>query len=781
MSADFPTQWDAQWVWPRLPDTISRRDGVVVHLRARVVLDDVPTEVPARVTADSRYVLSVNGTEVSRGPARGIPERLAFHVVDLGQYLRAGENVVAATVRYYGVATKWWQPAAPFGELGYGGFLFEAPAIGLRSDASWRGRLAPWQPNPGDLGLREDVDGRDLPPDWQEPGFDDADWAPVAPLTVPPVGGASAAPPGPPYGGMEPSGIPELTAETRQGALVAEGASGGGTSARFRTFDVGSLTHGTVVLTVEAEEGTVVGLTAGEDVGQDGLAVAAPRNWSATYVASGRQAERFETLEPVGFRYVTAVSPAEASIAVDAVERIYPPASGGSFACDDERLTTLWGVGARTVQLCSMDAFVDCPGREQQSWVGDSYLHSLVTMVTASDWRLVRRNLRIGAHAQRRDGFLSGISAGVGTVTPVSIPEYSCYWVRALARYVERSGDTATARELMPTATEVLAAFERHRSDDGFLRRLPGIVFVDWAQTERAEVTAAVDALYAAALLDHARMLELVLDDAAGAEDARRRQQITASAFEHLWDEERGVYVDALDAGGALRRVSQQTNALAVVGRCVPAERRARVLDRVLDPRRVRRTLCNADLPEPEHWRYQRWRPEGFDDEHDVVEAQPFLAHFLNEAIALSGRTELLVDRCLQWWPQVEQGATTFGEFWQAEAGTASRCHGWSASPTYDLSAYVLGVRPVVETAADLGFTRAVVAPAFGHLTHVSGSVPTPSGPLVVDLSRAGGHVVLPPGMTSAEVRLPGRDPVVLDGPGQHSLPGEAGGQGTLS
>jgi hypothetical protein len=769
MRTELPTQWDAHWVWPRLPDALGPRDGVVVELRTRVVLDEVPEQVVARVTADSRYVLSVNGVEVSRGPARGIPERLAFQVVDLTEHLRAGENVLTATVRYYGVATRWWQPAAPFGGLGYGGFLFEAPSIGLRSDASWRGRLAPWQPNPGDMGLREDVDGRGLRPDWHEAGFDDSDWEPVVELAVPLVGGVTAAPPGPPYGGMEPSGIPELTSDLRRGSLVADGPTGD-TDTSYRTFDLGALTHGTIVLTVEAEAGTVIELSAGEDLGEDGRAVAAPRDWAGTYTASGRPGERFETLEPVGFRYVTAVAPTRASVAVDALERIYPVSTVGSFSCDDERLSATWGVGARTVQLCSMDAFVDCPGREQQSWVGDSYLHALVTMVTSSDWRLVRRNLRISAHAQRKDGFLSGISAGVGTATPVSIPEYSCYWVRALARYVERSGDLVIARELLPTATEVLAAFERHRAEDGFLRRLPGIVFVDWAQTERAEVTAAVDALYAAALLDHARLLELVLGDVAGAEDARRRQRVTATAFERLWDEDRGVYVDALDSSGPRRRVSQQTNALAVVAGCVPPERLSRVLDHVLDPARIRRTLCNADLPEPEHWRYQQWQPEGFDEEHDVVEAQPFLAHFLHEAIALAGRPELLAERCLQWWPQVEQGATTFGEFWTAKAGTASRCHGWSATPTYDLSAHVLGVRPLVETAADLGFRRAVIAPAFGRLAHVAGAVPTPHGPLRVELSTSGGQVVVPAGMTSAEVRLPGTDPVVLDGPGTHRL-----------
>ena len=38
--------------------------------RKTIRLDSVPERVPARVTADSRYVLFANGQEVFRGPIR---------------------------------------------------------------------------------------------------------------------------------------------------------------------------------------------------------------------------------------------------------------------------------------------------------------------------------------------------------------------------------------------------------------------------------------------------------------------------------------------------------------------------------------------------------------------------------------------------------------------------------------------------------------------------------------------------------------------------------------
>ena len=112
---------------------------------ATVQLDAVPASVPARVTADSRFVLFVNGVEVARGPARSIPERLAWTEIDLAPYLRAGRNAIAALVRFYGVPGPWWRPATPSFLLGFGSFAFESPAIGVISDASWKGRAAPYR------------------------------------------------------------------------------------------------------------------------------------------------------------------------------------------------------------------------------------------------------------------------------------------------------------------------------------------------------------------------------------------------------------------------------------------------------------------------------------------------------------------------------------------------------------------------------------------------------------------------------------------------------------
>lgn len=51
-------------------------------------LNEVPQLVPACITADSRYVLFVNGQEVFRGPIRSQPRRMYYDLFDLAPYCK---------------------------------------------------------------------------------------------------------------------------------------------------------------------------------------------------------------------------------------------------------------------------------------------------------------------------------------------------------------------------------------------------------------------------------------------------------------------------------------------------------------------------------------------------------------------------------------------------------------------------------------------------------------------------------------------------------------------
>ena len=129
-----------------------------------------------------------------------------------------------------------------------------------------------------------------------------------------------------------------------------------------------------------------------------------------------------------------------------------------------------------------------------------------------------------------------------------------------------------------------------------------------------------------------------------------------------------------------------------------------------------------------------------------------------------------LADMRRYWGFQLAQGATTAWEqldlntspptLWQESL--TSRCHGWSAGPSWLLPRYVLGVAPSAP-----GFAHIRLRPQLGDLDWAAGEVPTPHGNIRIELARGGGRVVLPYGVTA---QVAGRQL----GSGEHRLsPGD--------
>ncbi len=607
----------------------------------------------------------------------------------------------------------------------------------------------------------EIFDARANPVGWTSTKFYYSEWRPAKILSAGTLASNRTRIPLEPYSAMERDDLAPLTAiavsftEKSQrtiavndsddplAAYQATQASNYGDS--LDTYETRE-TLATPWVEASGPPGSIVDIYLGEDLRSiDGAVEIRPRFYAIRYILRGDPKERVEGFESVGFRYATVIARGGAQVhRAGATERHYPRAGDASFSCDDQQLNAIWRAGARTLDLCSTDAFLDCPGREQRAWLGDSYVHALLTSVTNCDWRLARRHLRICAHSRRGDGLLGMVAVGDFSISATTIPDYSLHWVRALGRYFEYSGDAVLIRELAPTAISVLAAFERYRASDGLIRGMPGWIFIDWAMTEKSEVVGALDALYAAALDDFAMLCERALDDFRSAAIFRAQAQRTREAFEFLWDAKREVYVDAASSDGPMRRVSQQTNAIAIVSGCARRDRWDAILKNILDEARLVITPTISDDRAP--YISQRLNPADymkFDADTDIVAAQPFFCSILHAAVARAGRRDLIADLCRKWWPQVERGNTTFEEYWSGPVGEASRCHAWSATPTYDLTTHVLGVRPI-----EPGYRKVAIHPHFGSLTKLSGRVPTPHGMIELSLQRdRGGTVAIPPGV----------------------------------
>ena len=85
---------NTRWVWA--PDTAIAPGDTRWMFRRTLTLPADCREARLRITAAFHYLLYINGTLVTRGPARSFDFRKAYDTVDVQPYLRPGvENVLA--------------------------------------------------------------------------------------------------------------------------------------------------------------------------------------------------------------------------------------------------------------------------------------------------------------------------------------------------------------------------------------------------------------------------------------------------------------------------------------------------------------------------------------------------------------------------------------------------------------------------------------------------------------------------------------------------------------
>ncbi|MBM3694169.1 MAG: alpha-L-rhamnosidase [Actinobacteria bacterium] len=779
--APFGPRWRARWIWagrPRIgmdgastPVLDDPRD-VVVLLRRALVLDAAPRSAPARIWVDGRYELRVDGTVVARGPVRSDPHRAHYDVVDLAPHLGPGEHVLGIVARHYGRPTSWWVPARPTYSLGAGGVVFEACLDGewVVSDRTWTGRRGEaWTAvagadSAGSLPV-EAFDARRHPTGWDRPGDAAADWRPATEI-VPFHSGAQADPhpPSEPFGmlappvraafpggarhtavsapldsrvGAEPT--PDPVAQALADEHTAEDPGG---PVHTVGFDFGGIVCGTLELDVRgAAAGTEIACAAAEHVDDDGRLVPLGQHAGFGYVAAGTGTERFTTFDPVGTRYVHASvrSPDGApppTLALTVAERLRPRPPGAEFACADPLLERIHAVGLRTVDLCALDAYVDCPTREQRAWTGDSVVHQMVDLVTNPDWSMARWHPQLAA-APRPDGMLPMAAAcDFADDHHMFVPDWSLHWVRSVHNCYRYTGDRALVAGLLPVAEQTLRWFEAYLDRDGLLDRVSGWVLLDWASVYCEGSSSTLNALWARALEDFAEMATWI-GNAGSAAWATARREAVAAAFDRFWDDTRGVYVDHVVDGEVRRTAAQHGGAAALAAGLVPTDRIDRVVARLTDRTRLVRHSWAMDTVTPEGegigylYLTSGYPDPTWDVDEQMVAAEPFFRYVLHDGLARAGRADLVADQCRDWAVFLDRGETSWPECWNG----GTHCHGWSATPTRDLVVHTLGITP-----AEPGYAAVRVAPALGDLDWARATVPTPHGPVTVE-ARADGAV----------------------------------------
>ncbi|MCX6985999.1 MAG: hypothetical protein NT118_14805, partial [Lentisphaerae bacterium] len=615
----------AKWIWP-INHEVNYLDNRI-QARKEFSLDHVPSKCEIRITADSFYILYVNGQYVTRGPARGFHGSWPFDRVDIAPFLAKGKNVLAVMGYQYGTSTFTYLYANESGILIAG----TADGVSLNTDSTWKVRKAPGYSRGVarlslQLGFQELYDASPDPMDgWKELKYNDGDWATGGSMGVQTPGAM-------PWHSFEERGIPQLTNDLLYPEkVVAKSvwqcakdfalpqnlvklycdekcewmpfgkgdpgkltfAASAPDEARALLLDFGREVVGPMIVETEtALSGGHVDLLATES-----LSGVIPDLPDPTAIHS-RQAfgnrlkpavgkTRHEFLHIWGFRYLLVAvrgNPADIAVKISLRQTVYPLKIAGSFESSEKRLNDIWNMCVHTQKNCMLDAYVDCPWREQAQWWGDACVQARNTFALAADSRLLARGIRqLGTQKT-----FSGLTYGHAPTSShyCILPDFSLTWIVTHWLYYWQTGDLSLFVQMKYRINEVLEYFRCNLGKNGLLSYDDRYwLFLDWCpDLHRTGVPTVLNLQYLLALRYARQMAEMAQFKELEIDCRSRADKLLAAIQTYLYDRNEGVIYDGIDQEGkTVKTQSPHTAALAILLDIFP-ESHDKFLDRVLLP-----------------------------------------------------------------------------------------------------------------------------------------------------------------------------------------------------
>jgi len=767
-------KWHARWLaCPNAP----QKDLGVFYFRKEITLASVPAHFWVHVSADNRFLLHVNGQYAGEGPARGDLFHWRFETIDLAPMLKAGKNVLAATVWNFGTRAPVAQMTDRTGFMLQGDTAAEEAA---NTDASWQVKqeqghgLAPTNGVTGyyAAGPGESVDGRLTQWDWDAPSVSDStswhaaeqighaatreaqdadnNWELVQDLLPPmehrqveagkPVRfeGLAAMP-------AFPASALEIPANTHATLLLdnsvlqtayPELVMSGGRDSEVR------FTYAEALYDAKGNKGNRSEIT-GRHI--EGV--------SDEFISDGGEHRAFQSLWWRTWRYLqiditTKSSPLRLE-KLDGWFNAYPFQEKASIEGDIPELKKLWDTGWRTARLCAHETYMDAPYWEQLQYVGDTRIQALISYSVSGDSRLGKQAITNIQSSIIPEGITQ---SRYPSRLPQFIPPFSLLWVDMLHDYWMYVNDEPLVRETLPRTRGVIDWYASHLRSDGLMGRVKWWEFADWTSgyedgdpPQEADGGSTFLTLQFIEALRDAEELEKQYGSQERAASYQSMIQKASDALNRLsWDARYGVYADT----PAKKTYSQQPNVLAVWQDVAPASERKAILQRVLASQEKSETELDGKTVPP------------------MSAMSYYFRFYLSRALEHAGLADLYVSQLKPWYDMLKLGLSTWAE--QPEP-TRSDCHAWSAHPNYDLLTVVAGIHPGAP-----GFSKVRIEPHLGELHEIHASMPHAGGAITTAYTRNAkdwtAAITLPEGLDGS-LNWSGKDYPLHSGQQTLSLP----------
>ncbi len=755
--------WSASWI---THPTAPLREPIVLHFRRSLKLGAVPASYVVRVSADNRFILFVNGTRVGDGPARGDLGHWRYERFDLAPLLKAGENLITATVWNWGV----YAPVAQMSDRT--AFLLDSEATGDASISTPAGWMVEQEPGHRALdrssvtlqeyfasGPGEEIDAAKYDWGWNSQAAGSgwvAAGTPMRDSIFPGVNKAhSAEITGDNFWGLVPDELPHMEySATSPGLIVRVDSPGGGQdSARFfgekpgtvpanthmhLLLDRKTLTTAYPRLAVSGGKGAKVRLTYSEALydkdkhkgDRDAVEGRQALGLNDSFLPDGGQHRVFEPLWWRTWRYLdldiqTGSSPLTLE-SLTANFTAYPFEERAKLQTGQADLDKIWEISWRTARLDAHETYMDTPYFEQLQYIGDTRIQALISYTVGGDDRLGRQALAAFDDSRFPEGLTR---SRYPSALPQTIPTFSLLWVGMLHDYWMYRPDPALVRSSLEGTRGVLGWFGSHEKEDGLLEKLPWWSFIDWVSsgetpTYDSHGESCITTLeYLGALIDGADLEQNLGDSVIAARYRARAARVRSGLYGKCWNADRQMLADNSDQ----KVFSQQANILAVLYDVVPKGRQQQILRKML-------------AIEP------GTTPNG------VLSASYYFRFYLARALEHAGMADDYLGSLDPWRKLLPLHFSTWPEI---PGDTRSDSHAWTAHPIYDLLTLVAGIEP-----SSPGFGTVRIAPHLGNLTTLSAVFPHPEGTIEVKYRRQGSGIeatITLPGPVTGEFLFHGR------------------------
>ena len=402
-----------------------------------------------------------------------------------------------------------------------------------------------------------------------------------------------------------------------------------------------------------------------------------------------------KTFEPLwwkSFRYLRVESDKPVEFKATFGEYYYPLDVKGDFTTADGKYNKIFDVSVQTLKNCMHEVFIDCPFFEQQQYCMDTALESLFAMTISSDYKLTKKAIADIACSQNEEGFLAAHWPSQGPKQ--IIPTFSIFWILLLYNYLKYSGDVQTVKKFFGTVVKIVEAFENLINKDGVVSKSKYWEFLDWVPgwNVRGYPNTALSSAMSAYSMIFSYGLGMVaeLADAIGRKELSlyyqsRKIELNKNIVKVYYDTERQLFKDTV-----VGEYSAHTALWAVLCDLVYGEDAAKLIKRVIKEK----------LPEPSfsmNFFYFR-----------ALEKAGLYSEYFD--VFMSGWQKMLDLNCTTWF--------------ENEKNPRSDCHGWSATPIYELVSCVAGIKPV----GNNGDTIAVKPIAVKGIADFSAKLPFKTG-----------------------------------------------------